>query len=169
MNQQNIGSFISKKRREKNLTQEQLAEKLGVSHKTVSKWETGKCMPDYSIIEPLCESLEISISELIDGEEKGDKSFRLYDNDQTIYLLEKTKKLENSLSFYESALGFLFCNLISSGTNSLGNSVIEKVVYVAINGICILGKTVFIIEMFKAMLNKTKQIKTFFDKEKTNL
>ena len=50
MNQLVIGKYISLKRKQKNMTQEQLAEKLGVSNKTISKWETGKCMPDYSII-----------------------------------------------------------------------------------------------------------------------
>ena len=55
MNQLVTGKFISQKRKEKNLTQEQLAEKLGVSNKTVSKWETGKCMPDYSVVKSLCE------------------------------------------------------------------------------------------------------------------
>ena len=51
MNQTAIGSYIARKRREQNLTQEQLAQQLGVSNKTISKWENGKCMPDYSIIE----------------------------------------------------------------------------------------------------------------------
>ena len=46
MEQITIGKFIAKKRKEQNLTQEQLAERLGVSNKTISKWETGKCMPD---------------------------------------------------------------------------------------------------------------------------
>ena len=50
MEQNNIGRFISAKRREKNLTQEQLAEKIGVTNKTISKWENDKCMPDYSIV-----------------------------------------------------------------------------------------------------------------------
>ena len=50
MNQLLVGKFITQKRKEKNLTQEQLAEKIGVSNKTISKWETGKCMPDYSVI-----------------------------------------------------------------------------------------------------------------------
>ena len=50
MNQLVIGKYISLKRKQKNMTQEQLAEKLGVSNKTISKWETGKCMPDYSIV-----------------------------------------------------------------------------------------------------------------------
>ena len=46
MNQTAIGSYIARKRREQNLTQEQLAQQLGVSNKTISKWENGKCMPD---------------------------------------------------------------------------------------------------------------------------
>ncbi len=71
MNQQAIGQFIATKRREQNLTQEQLAEKIGVSNKTVSKWETGKTMPEYSVVEPLCAVLNISVSELIAGKEKA--------------------------------------------------------------------------------------------------
>ena len=70
MNQHDVGLFIASKRREKNLTQEQLAEKIGVSNKTVSKWETGKTMPDYSVVELLCQVLNISVSELIAGKEK---------------------------------------------------------------------------------------------------
>ena len=69
MNQHNIGKFIASKQREQNLTQEQLAEKIGVSNKTVSKWETGKTMPDYSIVELLCQVLHISVAELIAGKE----------------------------------------------------------------------------------------------------
>ncbi len=78
MNQSTTGKFISKKRKEKNLTQEQLAEKLGVSNKTVSKWETGKCMPDYSVVKDLCKELDISVAELMDGEEAEEKSVRVY-------------------------------------------------------------------------------------------
>ena len=72
MDQYNIGKFIQKKRREKNLTQEQLAERLGISNKTISKWENGKSLPDYSIISPLCEELGVTISELLCGNEKED-------------------------------------------------------------------------------------------------
>ena len=67
MNQIAIGNFIEKKRKEQNLTQAQLAEKLGVSNKTVSKWENGKCMPDYGVIQPLCSELCVTVSELMDG------------------------------------------------------------------------------------------------------
>ena len=94
MNQLTTGKFILKKRKEKNLTQEQLAEKLGVSNKTISKWETGKCMPDYSVIKNLCEELEITIAELMDGEETEEKSVRTYDEEQIMDLLRRTQELE---------------------------------------------------------------------------
>ena len=60
MNQLVIGKYISLKRKQKNLTQEQLAEKLGVSNKTISKWETSKGFPDIALIEPLAKALNIS-------------------------------------------------------------------------------------------------------------
>ncbi|EOS42004.1 hypothetical protein C810_05052 [Lachnospiraceae bacterium A2] len=94
MNQLSTGKFLSKKRKEKNLTQEQLAEKLGVSNKTISKWETGKCMPDYVIVESLCAELEITIAELMDGEEAEGKSVRTYDDGQMMDLLRRTQELE---------------------------------------------------------------------------
>ena len=94
MNQTTIGSYIAKKRREKNLTQEQLAEKLGVSNKTISKWENGKCMPDYSIIEQLCKELSVTLSELMDGEDAAEDSMRVYDDEQILDLLRRTQELE---------------------------------------------------------------------------
>lgn len=93
MDQITIGRFIAKKRKEQSLTQEQLAERLGVSNKTVSKWETGKCMPDYSMINMLCEELKISVSELMDGEEADGKSVR-DDDEQILDLLRRTQELE---------------------------------------------------------------------------
>ena len=94
MNQLVTGKFIAHKRKEKNLTQEQLAEKLGVSNKTISKWENGKCMPDYAVVKSLCEELEITVAELMDGEVKEEKSMRAYDEDQIMDLLRRTQELE---------------------------------------------------------------------------
>lgn len=94
MNQQATGKFIAQKRKEKSLTQEQLAEKLGVSNKTVSKWETGKCMPDYSVVKILCEELEITVAELMDGEAAEERSVRAYDDEQIMDLLKRTQDLE---------------------------------------------------------------------------
>ena len=94
MNQSITGKFIAQKRKEKNLTQEQLAEKLGVSNTTISKWETGKCMPNYAIVGSLCEELRITIAELMDGEEIEEKSVRAYDEEQIMDLLKRTQELE---------------------------------------------------------------------------
>lgn len=94
MNQLVTGKFIALKRRQKNLTQEQLAEKLGVSNKTISKWETGKCMPDYAIVKSLCEELEVTVAELLDGEISKDKSVRTYDDEQILDLIRRTQELE---------------------------------------------------------------------------
>ncbi len=68
MDQIKIGKFIASCRKEKNLTQAQLAEKLGITDRAVSKWETAKSMPDTGLMPELCELLGISVNELISGE-----------------------------------------------------------------------------------------------------
>ena len=69
MDQQKIGKFISDKRKEKKLTQTQLGELLHVSKNAVSKWERGICMMDIALLEPLANILEVSVTELLNGEE----------------------------------------------------------------------------------------------------
>jgi transcriptional regulator with XRE-family HTH domain len=59
MKQKDIGAFIRMMRKEKGMTQEQLAEMLGVSQRSVSRWENGKTMPDLSLYEPLCKALDV--------------------------------------------------------------------------------------------------------------
>lgn len=68
MNQIKIGEFIAKCRKEKELTQQELADKLGVTDKAISKWENGRCLMDISLLKPLSECLDVSIVELINGE-----------------------------------------------------------------------------------------------------
>ena len=68
MDQIKIGRFIAETRKSKNLTQKQLAEKLSISDKTVSKWECGKGLPDVSIMLDLCEELQITVNDLLTGE-----------------------------------------------------------------------------------------------------
>lgn len=72
MDQIKIGAFLKTLRKEKNLTQEQLAEQLGVSGRTVSRWETGSNMPDISLLVEIAEFYGISVTELIDGERKSE-------------------------------------------------------------------------------------------------
>ena len=72
MDQKKIGSFLKELRKEKDITQEQLAEKINVSGRTVSRWETGSNMPDISLLAELAEFYDVSIPEIIDGERKSE-------------------------------------------------------------------------------------------------
>ena len=72
MDQQKVGSFLKELRKEKDITQEQLAEQLNVSGRTVSRWETGNNMPDISILVELADFYDVSIPEIIDGERKSE-------------------------------------------------------------------------------------------------
>ena len=60
MDQQKIGAFIARRRKELNLTQKELADKLGITDRAVSKWENGRCMPDLSLLQPLSRTLKLS-------------------------------------------------------------------------------------------------------------
>lgn len=125
MNQLVIGKFILQKRKEKNLTQEQLAEKLGVSNKTVSKWENGKCMPDYSVIKNLCEELEITVAELMDGEEIEGKSIRMYDEEHIMDLLKRTQELEKQKNLIYGILLIVMGIALQALSHTLSGSSIK--------------------------------------------
>lgn len=73
MDNKKIASFIKKKRKEKNMTQAELAEKLYVTEKAISRWETGRGTPDVSLLVPLSEALDVSVSEILNGEKKDNK------------------------------------------------------------------------------------------------
>lgn len=150
MNQVIIGKFIALKRKEKNLTQEQLAEHLGISNKTISKWENGKCMPDYSNIKPLCEALNITIAELLDGETKENINICTSDEQQIIDMLERIQKLENQkqslfgMMLIIMGISIMALSQFFSGTNfrdfisglMLGLSIVEMLC-----GVYIIGRT----------------------------
>jgi transcriptional regulator with XRE-family HTH domain len=125
MNQLMTGKFISQKRKEKNLTQEQLAEKLGVSNKTVSKWETGKCMPDYSVVKNLCEELGITVAELMDGEATDEKSVRTYDDEQIMDLLRRTQELEKQKNVSSGVLLIVMGIALQALSHTIGGSNVK--------------------------------------------
>ena len=75
MDQVKTGQFIKTCRKEKGLTQREVAEKLGISEKAVSKWETGNGLPEVGLMLPLCELLEISVNELLSGERLDEKRY----------------------------------------------------------------------------------------------
>ena len=72
MDQKKFGSFLRELRKEKQLTQEQLAERFGVTSRSVSRWETGSNMPDLSILVELADFYDVDIRDIIDGERKGE-------------------------------------------------------------------------------------------------
>lgn len=74
MDQKKIGLFISMKRKEKHMTQKNLAEQLGVSDRAVSKWERGICLMDMSLLKPLSEALEVNIIDILSGEVVSQKN-----------------------------------------------------------------------------------------------
>lgn len=76
MDQIKVGRFIAQTRKEKGLTQRQLADGLQISDKTISKWETGKGLPEVSLMMPLCEALQISVNELLSGERIAENEFK---------------------------------------------------------------------------------------------
>ena len=76
MNQEKIGRFIAQLRKEKNMTQNDLAKKLGITDRAISKWENGRGMPDLSLLTSLCETLDISINELLSGSRLDKKEYQ---------------------------------------------------------------------------------------------
>ncbi len=92
MNQDKIGEFIQQRRKALGLTQKELADKLGISDKTVSKWETGKGMPDISSIPELCKILNVSINELLLGEEISQEDLSKKTEENIMSLLNSNHK-----------------------------------------------------------------------------
>ena len=91
MEQIKIGTFLKTLRKEKNMTQEQLAEHLGVSNRTVSRWETGSNMPDISLLTEIAEFFDVSVPELINGERKSEN------------MKEEVKEVAETMSVYAEA------------------------------------------------------------------
>ena len=131
MNQVKIGKFISESRKSKEITQEQLAEKLGVSKNVVSKWERGLNLPDASIMQELCDTLGISLNELFAGEHLKEKEIKKQSEKNLLEILKfsdgKNKK-HKSLIFITSVL-FIIAFLI------LGRVLLVKCGYVLDNNL----------------------------------
>ena len=97
MRQDEMGKFISSCRKEKGLTQMQLAEMLNITNRAVSKWETGKSCPDVSIMLELCDSLGITVNELLSGERIVMEDYQKKAEENLIELQSKKEKAQKSL------------------------------------------------------------------------
>ena len=139
MNQVEIGKFIAGCRKEKGLTQVQLAEKLNSTDRAVSKWETGKSMPDSSIMLELCEILGITVNELLSGERIEMNSN--YEEKVSENLIEFKRKDENnlkkntvisivySITMIIAALVCCICDIATSGTVSWSKITLASILF----------------------------------------
>ena len=96
MNQEKIGNLIKEIRKNNNLTQKELADKLGVTYQAVSKWETGLNIPDIAIIRQISKMYNIDINEILDGEKKKKRKY--------IFIIVSILLLKQKYSFFSSFL-----------------------------------------------------------------
>ena len=148
MDQIKIGKFIAEQRKKNNLTQMQLAEKLNITDRAVSKWENGRSMPDSGVMLDLCKELKISVNELLSGEMIEMKN---YDESVEKNLLDMVKQKEEAdkrLLSMEIVIGVLACLMLFSII--FVASLVEMADWLRILLITI-GFIVFIIAMFFAL------------------
>lgn len=115
MNQEVIGKFIAKCRKEKDMTQQELADRLGVTDRAVSHWENGRRLPDYSLIKELCSVLSISINELFSGEKISNEDYKKKAEDNMSKLINENyskKKKMNWIIALSVALIYLSVSII---------------------------------------------------------
>ncbi|BCJ99523.1 helix-turn-helix domain-containing protein [Anaerocolumna chitinilytica] len=105
MDQRQIGKFIAELRNEKSMTQSELGEKLGVTNKTVSRWENGNYMPDISLITTLCTELGISANELLCAQHLKDSEFKMKADENLIETLNKIKNIRHEKSIIDFFTG----------------------------------------------------------------
>jgi transcriptional regulator with XRE-family HTH domain len=106
MNQEKIGKFIADCRKDKKITQAQLAEKLNMTDRAISKWETGNGMPDSSVMLELCEILEITVNELLSGERLEMDNYDKRAEENLIKLKSEEENSNKKFLFFEKVLGF---------------------------------------------------------------
>ena len=104
MNQEKIGIFIAKCRKEKKLTQSELAEKLNVTDRSISNWENGRNMPDLSLFKPLCQELGITINDLMSGEKINKDKYQEKFEENIVNTIDYSTKKINK---YSHTIGIL--------------------------------------------------------------
>lgn len=141
-----IGKFISACRKEKGLTQAQLAEKFGITDRAVSKWETGKSIPDASIMLELCSELGINVNELLSGEKLNDMTnYNQQAEKNLIALKEKEEQASRNMLSMEVVIGIIstaaFLALLLFGVFAPDLSMAWRIVP------CIIGAIIFAVSM----------------------
>ena len=134
MDQIKIGKFIAKCRKNKNLTQFQLAEKLNITDRAISKWETGKGMPDSSIMLDLCNELDISVNELLSGEEIKMENYNTKAEENLLEMAKKEEIQNKKMMMYEWVIGCLssitFLVLMFTLSFAVENNTLKVILFI---------------------------------------
>ncbi len=130
MEQEKIGKFIAMTRKEKNLTQEQLAEKLGITKNAVSKWERGLGLMDISLLKPLSNILGVTVTEILNGERVNKDDVALKSEEILLKTIDYSKKKQKKVRIVTFILGIIISLLLFSLEAILYiNNVDEKTAY----------------------------------------
>ncbi len=161
MDQVKIGKFIAQSRKNKKLTQAQLAEKLNITDRAISKWETGKCMPDSSIILELCNVLDISVNELFSGEVIEMENYTLKAEENILELKKQKEDSDKNMLRLELIIGCI--STISFLVMAFIASYIEMSTVLRIL-LIVLGFLIFTAGMANAI--KIEQIAGYYECDK---
>lgn len=136
MDQKKSGQFILQLRKEKGLTQKQLADEIGVSDKAVSKWENGNGMPDTGLLVPLCNALDITVNELLSGEHLRQTEYSERAEGNIIALLEENRHHEKN-TIIKTVIGYVlivFCLILNAfpAMNAQWYMDLPSLVYLAV-------------------------------------
>lgn len=163
MNQIKIGKFISECRKEKNMTQAQLAEKLNITDRAVSKWETGRGMPDSSIMLELCSELGITVNELLSGERLKMEDYQLKFEENLLAVQKEKEECDRRMLKLEMVIGILstvaFFVLIFT-VSFAGLYPIARVALIAV------GALIFIVGVANAI--KIEQVAGYYECRECN-
>ena len=153
MDQIKIGKFISEKRKELGITQSELAEKLNITDRAISKWENGVCMPDVGTIPELCEILNITINDLFSGEVVNMKENEKKLEENLMEMARQKEEADKRLLNLEWVIAILACVVLLGGLLVAG--YVEMKTYLRV--IIIVGSVIiFFIAMFYALLIEQK-------------
>ena len=143
MNQIKIGKFIAEFRKKNNLTQMQLAEKLNITDRAISKWENGKSMPDSSIMLELCNELKISVNELLSGEMIEMKDYNQIAEKNLLEMAKKEEVQNKKMMFYEIVIGYMssvtFLILLFTASFAVENIVARIILFILAFLVLIIG------------------------------
>ena len=143
MNQEKIGKFIQEQRKKNNLTQAELAEKLNITDRAISKWENAKSMPDSSIMLELCKELKITVNELLNGETIDKNNYNEIAEKQLLEMAKKEEMQNKKLMMYEYVIGYSstisFLTLIFVTSFLVENHIAQVLLFILAFALLIIG------------------------------